>query len=82
MEDTYRPARRVVAQGPVCTVEECACGVLHVTIGVFTIRLQTEVVASIWETLGEALHRVCRRARTAHPVDSVPAVRSSTERPS
>lgn len=82
MEDSCRPARRVVAQGPVCTVEQCACGVLHVTIGVLTIRLQTEVVASIWETLGEALHRVCGRPRSTHPIDELPTDRTSTERPS
>jgi hypothetical protein len=50
-----RPGRRLVAQGSFCTVEECACGVLHVSLGVLTIRFQAEVVASVWETLGEAL---------------------------
>lgn len=50
--------RRVVASGPCCSVEECGCGVLHVSLGALTIRLQAEVVASVYQTLGEALARV------------------------
>jgi hypothetical protein len=73
-----RPGRRLVSQGSFCTVEECVCGVLHVTIGVLTIRLQTDVVASIWETLGEALSRLAagRRALTTDTASRAP------ERPS
>jgi hypothetical protein len=73
--------RRVVAQGPACSIEECACGVVHLTVGVFTIRLQAEVVASIWETLGVALERLATqgearaRARRGFP-------RPKAERPS
>lgn len=52
------PGRRVVAQGPYCSIEECSCGVLHVTLGVLTIRLQSEVVVSVWQTMGEALARL------------------------
>ncbi len=57
MSGNCQPSRWVLARGPFCAVEECSCGVLHVTFGVLTIRLQREVVASIWETLGEALAR-------------------------
>lgn len=70
-----QPARRLIAHSPYCSVEECSCGILHVTLGVLTIRLQREVVASIWETLGESL------ARLAPPPRGFGA-RSSAERPS
>ena len=50
-----RPERTLVAQGPVCQVEECSCGTLHLTIGALTIRLGTEVVASMRDTLADAL---------------------------
>jgi hypothetical protein len=57
MDASCRSVRRLIARGPVCIVEECTCGVLHVSVGVLTLRLQKEVVASIWETLGEALQQ-------------------------
>lgn len=47
--------RKVIARGEACTVEECGCGVLHVTIGVITLRLHPSAVASIHETIGDAL---------------------------
>jgi hypothetical protein len=58
MDERCVAARRLIAQGPMCTVEECRCGVLHVTLGALTIRLQPEVIASIWQTLDEALARL------------------------
>jgi hypothetical protein len=82
MDDRCRPARRLLAQCPVCTVEECACGVLHVTLGVLTIRLQTEVVASVWQTLGEALQRLSgfSRSEVTNPTNT--GRRVASERPS
>jgi hypothetical protein len=64
-----RPARRLLSRGPVCAIEECSCGTLHVSIGVLTLRLEPEVVASIWETLGDALARLSatRPSTTAPP---------------
>ncbi len=60
MDDRCAAARRMIAQGPMCTVEECRCGVLHVSLGPFTFRVQREAVASIWETLGDALARLSK----------------------
>lgn len=62
MKESCLPARRLVARGSFCTVEECSCGILHVTLGVFTVRLQPEVVMSVWQTLGEALARLSNDA--------------------
>lgn len=77
MDDRCVVSRRLIAQGPVCTVEECSCGVLHVTLGALTIRLQREAVGSIFETLGEALG-VTRSA----PVEPNVIRRPRTDRPS
>ncbi len=84
MEENCPKTRRVIAQGPVCTVEQCTCGVLHVTLGALTIRLQMEVVASIHETLGEAL-RLLRRKDSVAPMTQFGLgafSRPSTGRPS
>jgi hypothetical protein len=82
MGTSCRPLRRTVAQGPVCTVEECSCGVLHLTLGALTIRIQREVVASMWETLGEALQPLADEGRRPSPFDAGTTRSSATERPS
>jgi hypothetical protein len=53
--------REKLAEGQFCTVEACNCGVLHVSIGPFSIRLEAAVVESIWVTLGEAIRRLATR---------------------
>ncbi|WP_394826209.1 hypothetical protein [Pendulispora albinea] len=60
MDDSHR-AR--LAEGPICMVEECSCGVMHLTIGPVTLRLQSEAVESMWVTLGEAISRHAARER-------------------
>jgi len=60
MIDSCGTPLRPLAHGPFCAISECRCGVLHVTIGALTIRLQPDVVSSIWETLGEAMRRRAR----------------------
>lgn len=58
MEFPCPPRRQRIAGGEAATVEACACGTLHVTLGALTVRLRPEVVASLWETLGDALEVV------------------------
>lgn len=58
MNETCNPTRRLLARSSLCSIEQCSCGTLHVSIGVFTVRLQAEVVASVWQTMGEALARL------------------------
>ena len=50
-------ARRLLAGGEQCVVEECGCGTLHVTIGALTLRLGPSSVADLSATLGEAMQR-------------------------
>jgi hypothetical protein len=52
------PHRTRLAEGPVSTVDQCSCGVLHVSLGALTIRLQPDVVESIWLTLGQAIQQL------------------------
>lgn len=62
--------KTLLAEGPFCRVEGCACGTMHVSIGPLTVRLAHDVVESLWETLRVALERAasarvssCRVAR-------------------
>jgi hypothetical protein len=81
--ETPCPARRLIAEGPACSVEECACGVLLVTMGPLTIRVPPEAVASIWQTLGAALQKLSAIHRSPHStVDGHTSPSVSTERPS
>ena len=50
-------ARRLLAGGEQCVVEECGCGTIHVTIGSITLRLCPSTVADISGTLAEAMQR-------------------------
>lgn len=54
-EDHPRKAR--LAEGPCAAIDQCPCGTFYVSIGALTLRLSPEVVASVWETIGEALAR-------------------------
>jgi hypothetical protein len=40
--------------GP-CSIEQCACGVLHVTVGAVTVRLQPETARALATVLDRAL---------------------------
>lgn len=55
MKNDCRTARAVLAEGPLCKVEGCACGTVHVSVGQITLRLRPDAVESIWATLGEAI---------------------------
>jgi hypothetical protein len=59
-----------IIEGAYCTVDACACGVLHVSLGSLTVRLQKDVVESIWLTLGEALHRLDDTGRRTQESDA------------
>ncbi len=68
------PQRSLLADGPLCRVEGCACGTVHVSFGPITLRLRPEAVESIWTTLGDAIGALRRRERRA--CDAVAAAKS------
>ena len=41
-----------------CSVERCACGAIHLTIGAITLRLQRDAFVSIAEPITEAARRI------------------------
>jgi hypothetical protein len=47
--------RRVLAQGHVGLVEECACGKIHVNVGPVTLHFDLEAMASFGATLQAAV---------------------------
>ena len=60
MNDSH-PRQRVASVGP-CTIEQCDCGVLHVTVGMVTMRLHQETAHALSAALARALV-VCERPR-------------------
>lgn len=44
-----------VADGPVCRVDHCACGMFHVAIGPMTLRFEPAAAESLVATLQQAL---------------------------
>lgn len=79
MAPSCDPQRQTLARGSMCSVDRCSCGILHVNIGPFSMRLEAAVVESLWRTLGEALHSVGRPASlpssTSRAEDGTPWVR-------
>jgi hypothetical protein len=63
MNDRHR--RTPVANLGPCTIEQCDCGVLHVTVGMITMRLQPETAGALCSALQRAL------ASTSAPVGSL-----------
>lgn len=59
-----------------CNVLQCSCGMLHVTLGPITMRVDPRAAATLHEVLGEALDRLAMDAsgsRDAAPEASKPA---------
>ena len=52
MNDGHRHA--LASNGP-CSIESCDCGVLHVTVGMITMRLQPTTARALADTLLRAL---------------------------
>jgi hypothetical protein len=47
--------KETLAEGPVCSVEICACGSVHVTLCALTLRLKPEALEAIAGTLSAAV---------------------------
>jgi hypothetical protein len=45
-----------------CNVLQCSCGMLHVTLGPITMRVDPRAGATLHEVLGEALDRLAMEA--------------------
>lgn len=50
--------RETLAYGPLCAVEVCACGSLHVTIGALTLRFTPEAAGVLTATLVAAMQQL------------------------
>jgi hypothetical protein len=47
--------RHTLAEGELCKVDHCDCGMVHVALGPFTVRLEPGALHSIHGTLTQAL---------------------------
>lgn len=73
MDSSCRPHRELVASGPYCSIEQCECGTLHVTLGALTIRVTPDVLESIGITIREAQEHIeLRDQRAAIAARAIP----------
>ena len=47
--------RHAIAHSGPCQIEQCDCGVLHVTVGMATLRLQPTTARALADALARAL---------------------------
>lgn len=55
MKDTAHCTRKLLAVSSICTVEECDCGTVHLTVGALTLRLEREALRDLQGALASAL---------------------------
>lgn len=55
MEISRSCAVRPLVAGPLCRVDACGCGTLHVSVGIFTLRLKPRAARELAESLLAAL---------------------------
>jgi hypothetical protein len=58
MSDHCHHFRVALAAHPMASVERCACGAIHLTIGAVTLRLQADAFVSIAEPIADAARRL------------------------
>lgn len=49
---------RTVAQNEQCTVQQCTCGMLHVSVGAVTVRMRAAAAGHLRDALAQALQRI------------------------
>lgn len=49
---------RTVAQNEQCTVLQCTCGMLHVSVGAVTVRMRATAASHLRDALALALQRI------------------------
>ena len=57
--------RQLLAHGSVASVEECGCGIVHVTVGPLSLRLQATAMSELANTLTQAVESLDYRRRQA-----------------
>ncbi|HVG57488.1 MAG TPA: hypothetical protein VNA24_02980 [Hyalangium sp.] len=55
MQNSARCTRKLLAATPICTVEECECGTVHLSVGALTLRLEREALRDLQGALASAL---------------------------
>lgn len=58
MDPFGRCTAQTLAQGPLCKVDVCQCGTLHVTVGMITLRFKPGAFRALCATLLEAVERL------------------------
>jgi hypothetical protein len=66
--------RTRLAEGSFAAIDECECGMLHLHLGPFSVRLAPEALSSLTETLGQA---IATRAAHAHSLRAFSGTRTA-----
>ncbi len=56
--------RAPLAQGALCTVDYCNCGIVHLTVGAVTLRLDRDAAQHLCKTVADALRILSMRGAT------------------
>ena len=54
MLNSARCTRKLLAASPICTVEECDCGTVHLSVGALTLRLEPDALRELQGVLATA----------------------------
>ncbi len=64
--------RRILEAGPLAQVEQCGCGVVHLTLGALTLRLEPQALSE----LAAGLRRAAGNLREGTPLEDLGLVSS------
>jgi hypothetical protein len=54
MQNSASCTRKLLAASPICTVEECDCGTVHLSVGALTLRLERDALRELQGVLTTA----------------------------
>lgn len=72
MPHAHHPRIRLVDSDAV-TIDQCACGAIHLTIGAVTLRLQPDAFATVASSVAEAAAVLAVRRHAARCADQLPS---------
>ncbi|MEW5853688.1 MAG: hypothetical protein AB2A00_33240 [Myxococcota bacterium] len=74
MDNTAQCRRTSLAQSPLCRIEVCGCGHLHLTVQAVTLRLDAGAFEHLTAQMGEALYQLVELQRRGEVTDLEHAV--------
>lgn len=73
--DSPRCHRTILAESPQARVEACSCGLVHVSVGALTLRMDPEACEGFTTVLARAMVEARRRHRAIEAAEARPQLR-------